>query len=160
MTSTSINFSGKVPDFGRGASISSFQMQRLADIGLRAVKARVAAGIGSDDTSMRPLSKGYFIQKQKLGGEPIRNLRLTGAMLSNLTVRSADESGARIAFTEGLARTKALSNERKTPWLGWAASDIRQIVAEVRKMFRDGIAAIDSRTESSPALLSKRKRTA
>jgi len=140
MISTSIKISGTQPRV-RAASFSTFQMQRLADVGLRAVKSRAKAGIGSDDTAMPPLTRGYAAVKSRKGGAPLRDLHLTGDMLNNLTVRAVNEQNARIAFTESLARTKALANEQLYPWLGWAPSDVRAVLAEAQKLLKDSVSA-------------------
>jgi hypothetical protein len=141
MITTSFKLTGSKPNIGRGIAFSAFQMQRLADVGLRSVKARAKAGIGSDDTAMPPLTRGYAAVKSRKGGAPLRDLHLTGAMLDNLTVRAVNEENVRIAFTESLARTKALANEQRYPWLGWAPSDVRVILAEAQKMLKDSVSA-------------------
>jgi hypothetical protein len=160
MISTSFKFTRPQARIGRGVSLSAFQMQRLADVGLRSVKARAVAGIGSDDAAMPGLKTGYARQKQRKGGVPVRDLTLTGDMLKNLTVRTASESGAKIAFTASLARTKALANEQRYPWLGWSAGDVRKIVAEAQKMLRDSVSGIVGGLRSTPATLSRLRRAA
>jgi hypothetical protein len=111
------------------------QMARIAVVGLASVKSRVKQGIGAFDQAMPPLKPGYARQKTKRGGLNVRNLTLTGAMLDNLTLRSATTDRATIALTKNLERTKALANQRRSPWLGWSPRDQVAIAGESAKIF-------------------------
>lgn len=149
-----IKFNGKkvrIKEYG----IKPLQMLRIGQAGLDHLKKRVSFGIGLDDTAMPPLKigrtfklkdgriqkvgaeRGYIGYKKKHGGKAIRDLRLTGAMLDNLSVRSATANQVRIGFTTKLARQKAASNQRIAPWLGWSDSDIEQgIVPKAKQLFK------------------------
>ncbi len=148
------------------------RMERLGEFAIQTVKARVARGIGSDDAQMAPLSgsrivkakvwnkrsryvtingryrmtEGYAAWKSKHGLQPIRDLKGTGKdggnMLENLTVRSVSESLVTIGFSQNKARAKAISNERKSPWLSFSDSDERLIVAYARQMFQSQVEVI------------------
>lgn len=150
---------------GRRVTIKSFgirplQMLRLGSFGLKQVKARVAQGIGLDDAPMPPLkrawvrrgvkgkyviiagARGYFARKLRRGGKPIRDLRFTGAMLDNLSVRSATANEVRIGFTTKLAREKALANQRIAPWLGWSDTDAPAVQERARLVLRQEIQSV------------------
>jgi hypothetical protein len=163
MIQTSITLSGAA---GLGINSESLfrktQMQRLGEFGIRTVKARVARGVGSEDNAMRPLSGknraifkhgkfvrqavGYAAWKSKHGLQPIRDLAGTGQdgghMLDNLTVRSVSESNVRMSLTARKARAKALSNEKKSPWLSFSNEDERKIVAYAAQMFHSQVEVI------------------
>lgn len=112
------------------------QMGRLAATGLASIKGRVSKGIGANDQQMPPLKRGYAIQKSKQGKGNRRNLSFTGAMLDNLTVRSANSREARIALTKASERTKALANQLRSPWLGWSANDIRTVMGVATQIWK------------------------
>lgn len=114
----------------------ALQMGQLAAAGLKSVKDRVQKGIGANDAPMPPLKRGYAIHKTKLGKGNRRNLTLTGAMLDNLTVRSATDREAKISLTKRLERLKALANQQKAPWLGWSPNDARNVTARAAQIFR------------------------
>lgn len=160
MISTRLGFEGRIPQLSRlTAGFSQAEMAVLAQVGLGSVQARAEAGIGSDDLPMQPLSRGYARRKERLGAPPIRNLRLTGDMLSNLSVRQVSAESARIAFTTESARTKALANERRTPWLGWSSVDVQTITATAEEMQAQHINSLSVRSllRSSPPVLSRGK---
>lgn len=142
MISVRIKFQGRKVRI-KGFGIRPLQMLRLGGIGLAAVKARVARGLNIDDQAMPPLKKRYAIQKNKQigGGRQVRDLRLTGSMLNNLTVRSATENQVRIALTRQADRQKALRNQQISPWLGWSPADIQAVEAAARRIFQTEVAA-------------------
>lgn len=124
---------GKVTLAGFGPQ--KYQMYAWGRFAVDTVKARVLAGIGSDDQAMPGLKKGYAIKKSKLGAGNRRNLKLTGAMLDNLQVRYADPSKVRADITSRLGRIKARTNERKTPFFGFSRNDEKKIFTEGTRIF-------------------------
>lgn len=119
-----------------GLGLQKYQMLELGQFGLDTVKARVARGIGANDTRMKPLKRGYAIQKTKAGHGNIRNLSFSGAMIDNLTVRFASAEQVKIALTARLARIKGLANERKDSWLQWSEADQKKIIAKAIELFK------------------------
>jgi hypothetical protein len=151
--------SGNIAGLGRGSQtlFRRVQMQRLGEFALKTVKARIAKGIGSDDSQMKALSgktspilspTGRFIRqrvpysqfKSQHGLQPKRDLYGTGVesghMIDNFTVRSASENSVRMAITARAARVKALANEKRDPALSFSANDERAILAEAARMFK------------------------
>lgn len=118
------------------------QMYALGRFGLHLIKSRVARGIGSDDAPMKPLKKGYAIQKTKSGKGNRRNLSFTGDMLRNFTIRSISATQVRMDITSPKQRIKARANEQKSPWFGWSPRDLAQLTVAGRQLFRDNIASI------------------
>lgn len=156
MFKTRIKFDGKrvtLKEFG----VKPLQMLQLGRAGLAAVKGRVAQGVGLEDGPMKPLKqyrrlaradkrvvvigpeRGYPGYKRKLGKKPIRDLNLTGAMLDNLSVRSATANEVRIGFTTKLARQKALANQQREPWLGWSKSDTEKVAEKAQQVFKNSV---------------------
>lgn len=125
----------------------SLPMYLLGQYALSVMKARVLKGIGSDDQPMKPLStgrssrvsrsgqvvefnttgSGYLRRKQRLGGKPIRDLFLTGAMLENFQIRSVSETQVRMDITSSIQRVKARANEDRSPWFGFSVRDMAAI---------------------------------
>lgn len=135
MIVTKIKYNGsKVRLYGFGPE--KYQMFKLGQFALATVKARVAAGKGSDDAPMPPLKKRYAIQKSKAGAGNKRDLRLTGAMLDNFSVRSASATEVRLDITSRTGRQKARTNERRAPWFGFSTADTKAIYGMAQRMFK------------------------
>jgi hypothetical protein len=104
---------------------------------------------------------GYAGWKAEHGLRPIRDMwgsgKEGGHMLDNFTVRSASESSVRLAFTQNKARARALSNERRTPFLSWSDSDVAKIMDRAAAMFKEEVSAS---TASFPALVRRALRRA
>lgn len=141
------------------------QMYRMGNLGISTILERVSKAIGSDDSRMKPLSMrrsrkgeqyGYRVRKRKaVGGRGIRDLRLTGAMLDNLSVRSVSETEVRIDFTSRDARMKARTNEARDAWWGWSPKDLVRLTVAAKQMFREmafNISATRDRGLSSSAI--------
>lgn len=69
------------------------QMFKIGNVGVAAVKNRLAAAEGPTDGSAKPLTKRYAIWKTKLGKGNRRNLMLSGDMQRNFQVRTVSENG-------------------------------------------------------------------
>lgn len=140
MISLRIKFQGRKVRI-KGFGIRPLKMLQLGAAALAIVKARVARGQDINDTPMPGLSESYGKRKRRRFSRDLRDLRLTGAMLDNLTVRSATENQVRIAFTKALERQKALSNQQRTPWLGWSPNDTREIEDAAQRIFKTEVEA-------------------
>jgi hypothetical protein len=112
-----------------GTTFRQFHMLQVGKSALESFTKRVAAGRTPQDVQAKPLTKRYAIRKSKmLRGKAVRDLRLTGAMLDNLTVRSASDNRVTAALTSRKARIKALANERIQHWMAFSPSDRRNIM--------------------------------
>lgn len=120
---------------GRNIGFAERQMYDLARVALDSIKQRVARGIGSDDAPMAGLKKGYAIWKTKHGLGNKRNLVVTGGMLDSFQIRSVSATEARMDITSRDGRMKARENERRTPWFGWSASDVKAIIAKAQTLW-------------------------
>lgn len=138
-----------------GVGFQKYQMLRLGSLALKDLKRRVQEGKGVNDEPMPPLKvqqvrpgsvtasleRGYPRLKRRRGRKPIRDLTLTGAMLANLTIRSASPNEVKFGLTKQKEREKALANERRYPWLGWSPSNVNTVMKEAEKMFKVQVAA-------------------
>jgi len=109
-------------------------MYELGTAGVAAVKARVSAALGPNDSPAKPLTKPYAIYKTRMGKGNRRNLTLTGAMLQNLLVRTVSENRARAGFSTRSDRLKAMVNQRIEPWLVFSPRNRAAVLDAARKM--------------------------
>lgn len=83
----------------------------IIEAGWDSIKHRLSRGVGSDDGPTTALNKAYARRKTRLGARPVRDLRLTGALLDNeIKVRYADDRQAIMDAGTRLGRTKARLN--------------------------------------------------
>jgi len=141
MIQTKIKYNGKKVSL-RGFGSNKYTMLRLAQAGLRSIRKRVSRGIGSDGTPMPPLTKNYAKYKRR---SDIRDLRLTGKMLENLSVRWASANQAKTALTSRKARIKGLANEQRSPWCSYSPGDQAAIMKAAREDFKDDVSAVAER---------------
>jgi hypothetical protein len=114
------------------------QMFKVGNVGVAAVKNRVGAALGPEDSAAKPLTKAYAIRKTRLGKGNRRNLILTGDLLRNLQVRSVSENRARAGLSTRKDRIKAWINQKIEPWLVFSPKNhaavlkaARQVIAEI-----------------------------
>jgi hypothetical protein len=103
------------------------QRRDLGQFALDTLKRRVSQGLGSNDAPMPALRPRYKALKVRRTGRSIRDLRFTGNMLENLSVRPSDTGEIVIAFTTESARVKAFQNQQRAPWFGFSPADMRKI---------------------------------
>jgi len=165
-----ISFDIKSPDRIGGLGVGSaslfqkVQMQRLGEFALNTVIERTKKGIGSEDAPMPPLKLGKVLRfdrrengraklknigyagwKAAHGLQPIRDLvgaGVGGHMLDNPSVRLATENTVRMAFTSRLARQKAITNEKRSPFFSFSNADQQKIFEYAEKIFETQVAAI------------------
>jgi hypothetical protein len=155
-----------------GTGPRKYQLFQLAQVGVRSIKARVAQGIGSDDTPMPPLKSrrrmrwsksrqqwveygvadssrfGYAARKRRAGLRPMRDLTGPGTdgghMLDALRVTSASETRATIDISTRSGRLKARANEQRAPWFGFSGRDVRTMMETARKIWGQNVAAFQA----------------
>src|ERR1035437_6697503 len=92
-------------------------MFKIGTVGVAAVKNRLAAAQGPNDSSAKPLTKRYAIQKTKLGRGNRRNLMMTGDMVRNLQVCTVWGNSAKASKTTRKDRLKTSLNQKIEPWV-------------------------------------------
>lgn len=98
-------------------NIKQAQMFKIGNVGLAAVKNRLAAAQGPTDGPAKPLSKYYAVRKTKMGKGNRRNLMLTGDMLRNFQVRTVSENKAKASNSTRKDRIKAWITQKIEPWV-------------------------------------------
>lgn len=129
-----------------GFGIQPYQMLAWGTQAVGVIKARVALGIGSDDSQMKPLSPRYKKFKTRLGLGDRRNLYFRGLqgghMLDALRVTQATERTAKIDISTQQSRQEAVANEARSPWMGFSGRDTTQVLAIARQIFQQNIDAV------------------
>jgi hypothetical protein len=122
------------------------QMFKIGNVGVAAVKNRVGAALGPEDSAAKPLTKAYAIRKTRLGKGNRRNLMLTGDLLRNLQVRSVSENRARAGLSTRKDRMKAWINQKIEPWLVFSPKNRAAVLDAARRVM----------AESAPRLVIER----
>ncbi len=122
-------------------------MRRFGELAIEQQKSRVLAGINVQDQPAKPLKAtrrmwsperrryvDYADYKIDHGGEPIRNMRLTGALLGSMHVTSVGEGRVRAGFTpdQNIKAHKAQETERM---FGLSPEDKGEVMSEMRAEF-------------------------
>ena len=115
-------------------------MEQLGRFALFTVKNRIAAGIGSRDTKMPSLGKGYAIQKGRKGRGRTRDLDLSGDMLRDFKLTSVSAHQAKLDITTKRSREKAWANELKAEWFAFSPRDLILIGAAGEGILKFNIA--------------------
>jgi hypothetical protein len=115
------------------------QMFKIGNVGVAAVKNRLAAGLGPSDSSAKPLTKRYAIRKTKLGKGNRRNLYLSGDMLRNFMVRTVSENKAKASPSTRKGRIKAWANQKIEPWAAFSPRNIQAVREATSQIVREMI---------------------
>lgn len=109
-------------------------MFKLGTIAVARKKESIRQGLNSAGVKAKKLSKGHAIRKAKRRLPQIRNLWFTGQMLNNLSVRTVSQNKAKIGFSSGIARTKALANYKIDPQIPFSDRDVNFIGESSRRL--------------------------
>lgn len=145
LITTKIKLDGKTVRLGGPPSYERRQMLALGQFAVSTVKARVARGVGSDDSPFPGLTKRYAIKKNRAGYGNKRNLSFTGEMLRAFSVRYADATQVRMDITTRHGREAANGNEKRTPWYGFSRFDESAIIREAQAEFGKSVAQFRAR---------------
>ena len=113
------------------------QLFKIGSVGVAAVKNRLAAAQGPDDSPAKPLTKRYAIKKTKLGKGNRRNLTFSGDMIRNLMVRTVSEKAAKAGLSTRKDRIKAWANQKIEPWLVFSPKNKASVVEATRRIFEE-----------------------
>jgi hypothetical protein len=113
------------------------QMYALGSIGVAAVKSRLAAAQGPEDSAAKPLTKRYAIFKTRKGMGNRRDLRLTGQMLANFTVRTVTDNRAKASLSTRKDRIKAWANQKIEPWVVFSPRNRAAVLEAMRRVLAE-----------------------
>jgi hypothetical protein len=118
-------------------NVRQSQMFKIGNVGVAAVKNRVGAALGPEDSAAKPLTKAYAIRKTRLGKGNRRNLTFTGDLLRNLQVRTVSENKARAGLSTRKDRIKAWINQKIEPWLVFSPKNQVAVVEAARRVMTE-----------------------
>ncbi len=110
-------------------------MVTIGSAGLLSVFRRLSMAQGPNDTAAKPLKKRYAIYKSKLRKGNRRDLKLTGAMLANLKLRTVTDNSARAGLTSQKERVKGWANMKREIWLTFSPLNRRAVMAKAAEIF-------------------------
>ena len=108
------------------------QMYELGGTGVTAVKARLGAAQGPEDSEAKPLTKRYAIWKTRKGKGNRRNLTFSGDLLRNFQVRTVCENRANVTTRKD--RIKAWANQKREAWMAVSPKNKTAVVEAARRM--------------------------
>jgi hypothetical protein len=109
------------------------QIYDLGNIGVAAVKRRLAAAQGPEDGSAKPLTVRYAKWKSRHGGSNRRNLTFTGNLLRNFQVRTVSDGRAKANLSTRKDRIKGRANQAIEPWMVFSPRNRQAVIEETRK---------------------------
>ena len=112
------------------------EMYKIGNVGVAAVKNRLAASQGPNDGPAKPLTKRYAIWKTKQGKGNRRNLTLTGNMLQNLLVRTVSENRAKASNSTRKDRIKAWVMYKIEPWIVFSPKNQIAVRESAQRVFK------------------------
>jgi len=123
-------------------SILSFRTDEriaLGKVGYNSFMKRLSDARGADDQKMRRLGFKYQKEKFSRGLPGIRDLRFSGRMLGNVSLRSADANKVVIGMTSDELKKIARVHENRESWFQWSPRDEAAILAAAEKIFNTRI---------------------
>lgn len=110
------------------------QMYELGAAGVAAVKARLAAAQGPEDSAAKPLTKRYAIWKTRKAKGNRRNLTFTGDLLRNFQVRTVSENRAKANVSTRKDRIKAWVNQKREVWMVFSPKNKAAVLEAARRV--------------------------
>jgi len=112
-------------------------MVRIGSAGLLSVFRRLSAHQGPSDAPAKPLTKRYAMWKTRKHKGRFRDLKFTGDMLRNLTLRTVTDKTARAGLTSRKERIKGWANAEREPWLLFSPANRRAVMDVARQVFQE-----------------------
>ena len=120
----------------------TFQQREMVTIGaagLLDVKRRVSQARNITDSPAKPLARYYAIWKSKQHRGRWRDLKLTGKMLGNFTLRTVGDNIARASLTSRKERIKADANNKRELWIAFSPANKQAVWNAAQKLIPDRI---------------------
>ncbi len=113
------------------------EMVDIGSAGLLSVFQRLSKALGPTDAPAKPLTKGYAIFKSKQRKGNRRDLKLTGDMLRNLTLRTVTDTSAKAALTSRKQKVKGQANTKRQPWLVFSPANAKAVHDKALRIVQD-----------------------
>ncbi len=118
-------------------SLKQREMTDIGAAGLLSVFQRLSQARGPTDAPAKPLGKGYAIFKSRKHKGNRRDLKLTGDMLRNLSLRTVSDTSAKAALTSQKQRVKGWANTKREPWLVFSPANERAVVRKAQQVLQE-----------------------
>jgi hypothetical protein len=118
----------------------TFKQQEMVQVGaagLLSVFKRLSSSQGPNDSSAKPLTKRYAMYKSRMHKGNRRDLKLTGKMLSNLSLRTVSDNMAKASLTSRKERIKGFANMKREPWLVFSPTNKRVVMDRFAQVLRE-----------------------
>ncbi|MBN2118509.1 MAG: hypothetical protein JW730_18190 [Anaerolineales bacterium] len=112
-------------------------MVKIGAAGLLAVKKRVSQARGPTDAPAKPLTVPYARYKSRMRKGRYRDLKFTGKMLGNVSLRTVSDNMAKASLTSRKQRIKAFANQKREPWLLFSPANRLAVMQIARKVFAE-----------------------
>ena len=122
-------------------AFSEEQMRVLGETDVSAQLSRIHEARNVDDEPAKPLTPIWAKVKAKKGLPPVRDLHYSGAMLSSLGVKEAEQNVAVVSVSEA-EKPKLAANQRIDRMFGLAHSDREEVVKEARAEFTQNVKSL------------------
>ncbi len=117
-------------------------MVTIGAAGLLSVFKRLSAAQGPNDTAAKPLTKRYAMYKSRMHKGNRRDLKLTGKMLGNLSLRTVTDNSAKASLTSRKERVKGFANMKREPWLVFSPVNRRAVMEKAGQVFAQATARL------------------
>lgn len=109
----------------KGPDLSDPALRAIGDEMIKAQFARWDDGLNANGNQAKKLSFKYFKQKQKYTGQanPIRDMKMTGELIKNFSLRRAGQGQIRAENTSRSTRGKAQRAQKVEEMIGFAGTD-------------------------------------
>ena len=131
------------------------EMVQVGSAGLLSVFKRLSEAKGPTDAPAKPLStgfwrthrdgtktwinKGYAMQKARKRRGRFRDLKFTGDMLRNLSLRTVSDNSARAGLTSKKQRDKGWANMKIEPWLVFSPKNKQAVIEKFQLVLKERI---------------------
>lgn len=102
-----LNFTVKTALRLQNPSLGIEGMRALALAARDSMRTRILSGVNLSDSPARPLGRYYAAYKTRAGAQPIRNWKLTGALMASMDVTRCTEQYSTVGFRGEDQRLKA-----------------------------------------------------
>lgn len=106
----------------------------LAQTAIRTEEHRIGTATNVHDQPAKALNPAYAREKVRKGAQPVRDYRLTGALLSSRDVVSSGDHAAAIGFSDSLQEAKAEQIETYEQMFGLSPRDELAVGQEVEDL--------------------------
>jgi hypothetical protein len=109
-------------------------MVTIGSTGLLSVFKRLSQARGPEDAAAKPLTKRYAMYKSRMRKGNRRDLKLTGKMLGNLSLRTVSDNRANASLTSRKERVKGMANMKREPWLVFSPINRQAVMEKAREV--------------------------